>query len=397
VWEGERDGAFLRLVALGRRDGPDGGFSLLDATDPRNITLVAQYPGLANYDVEFTHDGRYVFFTTQWLPSEQQTGQPDPLHDQRAIYIVDLADLAAPEPAGLFYPPPRGAHTLSYHRTEQGRELLFANAYDFLPDPSLHLPVSSLGGNPVAHRTFILEFVREAPPRLEVLSIYQKTDQLAAAGQTFFPHDSFTQRHPVTGELLLYLSYWDLGMFLVNIDDPANPRDVAQLQDFQPSQHANIHYARPAPELIDGVHVTITAPELGPTDESGQYTLFDTTDPANPRRLGYWELPGDIVITEGLNFSPHNFDIANGRLYLAHYHGGVWVVDIHDRALLDRPATLGYWQHAIEGGKRWPLAPDFWSVFLRDGLLYASDKGAGLHVLRFALDEPGRGEPAQAN
>lgn len=394
VWRGERDGAMRTLAFLGRRNGPDGGFSILDATDLRNVTLLGTYPGLANYDIEVTDDGRYAFFTTQWLPTQQQSGQPDPAHDQRAVYVVDLADLASPQPAFAFYPPTRGAHTVTYHNTGS-RELLIVNSYDFVPDPSLGLPVPGLGSNPAAHRTFITEFLREPQPRLEVLSVYQKTAEVAPQGQAYFPHDTFVQEHPLTNQLLLYVAYWDLGGFLVDITDPANPRDLSQLSDFQPSRHASVHFLRPAPQLIDGVHVTITEPELGPTDETGIYALFDTTDPQAPRRLGYWELPGDIVITEGLNFSPHNFDVANGRLYLAHYHGGVWVVDISNRTLLDRPASLGFFQAAVQEENRSPSwAPDYWSAFAKDGRVWASDISAGLVVLRFPLDPaPGGAGP----
>lgn len=385
VWEGERDGANITLVALGRRQGPDGGFSLLDATDPANIALLAQYPGLANYDVEFTDDGMFVFFTTQWLPTEQQTGQPDAAHDQRGVYIVSLADLAAPEAVGFFYPPTRGAHTLSYHN-DGGRELLMVNSYDFLPDPSLALPLPSQGGNPLAHRTFLTEFLRTPAPHLEVRGIYSTATEFVQ-GQSHFPHDTHLQVHPVTQDLLLYVAYWDLGCIILNVNDLANPVEVARLTDFAPSQHRSVHYCRPAPDLVEGVHVTVTEPELGPTDETGIYAIFDTTDPAQPKRLGYWELPGDIVITEGLNFSPHNFDLEGGRLYLAHYHGGVWVVDLSTRALLDRPASLGYYQAAVGGANRSPTwAPDFWSAFVHDGRIYASDVSAGLQVLRFALD-----------
>lgn len=384
VWQGERDGEVRTLVALGRRNGPDGGFSLLDATDPGNVTLLAQYAGLANYDVEFSADGMYAFFTTQWLPTEQQTGQPDPAQDQRGVYIVDLADLSNPAAVGFFYPPTRGAHTITYYEHE-GRELLMVNSYDFLPDPSLHLPIPGLGANPIAHRVFLTEFVRGPAPHLEVLGQYSTLAEFAP-GETHFPHDTHVQVHPVTGDLLLYVAYWDLGCILLDIDDPANPVEVGRLTDFQPSQHNSVHFCRPAEELVDGVHVTVTEPELGPTEETGVYAVFDTTDPANPQRLGYWELPGDIVITEGLNFSPHNFDLENGRMYLAHYHGGVWVVDLSTRALLDRPASLAYYQRAVLPEDRGFLAPDFWSAFYLDGRIWASDISAGLQVLRFPLD-----------
>lgn len=389
VWQGERDGKDMTLVFLGRRDGPDGGFVILDASVPRNITPLGQYPGQANYDVEVTEDGLYAFFTTQFLPWQGQSPTGiDPEHDQRAVYVVDLADLAQPRAVFAFYPPSRGAHTVHYHKTDQGRELLVVNTYDFLPDPSLGLPVPSLGGNPAAHRVLITEFLRE-PARLQVLSVFEKSAEVAPLGQSYFPHDAFVQEHPLTGQLLLYVAYWDLGGYIVDITDPAQPREVSRLTDFAPSKHASVHFLRPAPELVEGVHVTITEPELGPTDETGQYTLFDTTDPASPKRLGYWELPGDIVITEGLLFSPHNFDIANGRVYLAHYHGGVWVFDIHERALLDRPATLAYYQVGVPRDGHGGYAPNFWSAFYKGGHVWASDMSAGLHVLRFALDRAG--------
>jgi hypothetical protein len=388
VWEGERDGANRTLAFVGRRGGPDGGFVVIDATDPTAMQRLGAFPGLGNYDIEISADGAFAFSTTQWLPTEQDPAQLEPAEDQRGVYIVDLADLASPALAGFFPVPTRGAHTLSHFAMADGRELVILNTYDFVPDPSLRVPIPGLGGNPVAHRVLITQFVRAPSPHLELLSVFQKTEEVAPQGKAYFPHDTFVQVHPVTGALILYVAYWDLGAYLVDISDPTMPRELSRLTDFSPSKHASIHLARPAPALIDGVHVTITEPELGATDETGQLTLYDTTDPAAPKRLGYWTLPGDLAITEGLIFSPHNFDIANGRVYLAHYHAGVWVIDVHNASLLQRPEEIGYYQTAIPRPSFAGYATNFWSAFYHDGLIYASDISAGLQVLRFRLDAP---------
>ena len=85
-----------------------------------------------------------------------------------------------------------------------------------------------------------------------------------------------------------------------------------------------------------------------------------------------------------------------GRVYMAHYHAGVWVIDV-DAFLAKNPTP--------KGNVRAPL-PDaipnlgvyltrhdatrapgqVWDVVVKDGYIYASDYSLGLFVLHFLGD-----------
>jgi hypothetical protein len=378
-----RDG----LAFLGRRGGPDGGFVIFDVSHPEAPKRLGAFNGLANYDVESTYDNKYVFYVSQYLNTQQPTSIPprSPGDFPRGIHVVDITDRAQPQDVNFFLVPTRGAHTLTYFRTESGRELVAAQSYDFVPDPSLGLPAPNLGVSPAAERVLLFDFVRTPAPRLELLSTYEKHELPPL--NDFFPHDVAIQKHPVTGQLLMYVAYWNLGAFIVDISDPAHPKDVARLTDFSPSKLSQVHLAAPAEGLIAGRHVTVTEPELGgASPETGQFTLFDTTDPAHPKRLGFWTLPGQIQNDVGTRFSPHNFEIEDGRLVLAHYHAGVWVVDVSTPERLMEPVALGYVQPNVARSNYEGDSSNVWTALYDHGLIYASDIATGLYVYHFAGD-----------
>lgn len=382
---------FLRghLAFIGRRGGNDGGFVILDVERPQAPQKLGEFAGLANYDMESTYDNRYVFFVSQFLNNQQPSSFPpdDPGELPRQIHIVDIADPASPEWVGAMAVPSRGVHTITYHRTEQGRELVVAQTYDFVPDPSLGLPLPDQGTNMVAQRVLLFDFVREPTPTLQLLSTYEKHPTETETAREAFPHDVFIQEHPVTHDLLMYVAYWDLGGFIVDITDPTTPADVAHLTDFSPSSITQVHLLRASAQLIDGRHITIAEPELTQAEtETGQYTLFDTTDPANPKRLGFWTLPGEVQNDQGTRFSPHNFDIENGRVYLAHYHAGVWILDISTQALQDHPVPLAYAQPSQPRPDYDNDISDVWTALHHEGYVYASDIATGFYVYRFPLD-----------
>lgn len=382
-----RDG----LAFLGRRGGADGGFVILNVSDPAHPQRLSAFQGLANYDMESTHDNRFVFFVSQYLNNQQPSSVPpdDSGEAPRGIHIIDIADPSAPvEISGGYYPvPTRGAHTITYYRTEAGRELVAAQTYDFLPDPSLGLPVAGAGINPASQRVLLFDFLRAPAPRLQLLSTFEQHPTDVPLEMAAFPHDVSIQKHPVTSDLIMYVAYWNIGAFLVDINDPTQPKILSRLNDFSPSVLKEIHLAAPADTLIDGIHLTVTEPEIEPAPESGQYTFFDTTDPRAPKRLGSWELPGDIQNADGLRFSPHNFEVENGTLYLAHYHAGVWVVDVHNLTLLETPQTLGFVQ-PNEPRPGWTGdTPNVWTALYDGGYVYASDVSSGLYIYHY------RGEP----
>jgi hypothetical protein len=227
---------------------------------------------------------------------------------------------------------------------------------------------------------YIAQLVRDAlGARLEVRGVYEVTDP-PPAGKIYFPHDSFIERHPITGKLLLYVAYWDAGVRIVDISDLTQPREIAAYHDFAPSKLAQMHDVKTFPALLNGRHVTAAAPEIVTAPEHGQMTFFDTTDPASPKKLGYWTLPGSAVVDSPFDFSPHVFDTdAQGHVVIGHYHAGVWLIDAHDPT---NATTLGYYfPHEERPGYR-GMQPNVWGARFFRGLVVATDGPTGLYFLK---------------
>lgn len=383
----------LPLVYL-CRGAPNPGVVVIDVSEPAAPTFVSSFRMPRCDDIEVSTDGRWVFASAQ-RNQASELGEPSdgPANLPRGTWVLDASD-----PANLvlesFYPMPyNGPHTVEYHQYPDGREIVIHSLYDLYgttyPASGVPVAIPLEGSNPLSQRIEIAAFgaLPDGSMGLSLLSTYQDTegalDQGTAEGSVR-PHDATVSTNPLDGKTYLLVAYWDGGVHIVDLDDPENPALVSRFQDFAPSAYANVHLVRAFPELLDGKWVLVAEPELpSAEDEAGQITFLDASDPANPTKLGYWAIPGDVRILEPFLFSPHNFDLdADGRIYLAHQHGGVWVIDIGVLGTPAEPVTSAvHWTVAPDG--ELPGGPRTWGVFLRDGLLYASDSVTGLHIFEY--------------
>ena len=225
-----------------------------------------------------------------------------------------------------------------------------------------------------------------------------------------------------------------------------------------------IHYAEPFPEMVDTSHLggpedkrhlTILAVEvLSTTEGTGLVYMLDTTNYTTnngnvhfePSLYSTWEIPtawshcfgascednpigtsSENAGEEWLLFSPHNLDSVffptnddnlpdnshggtwDGRLYVSHYHGGMWVVDVEtlihsgltgqDRNDTNMEATLGFYlPHGSEYGEAldsqyydFGWIPFLWAAEYYDGYTYMSCITSGLYVVQLDIDEPYHG------
>lgn len=358
------------------RSAPQGGFAILNVSDPANPVLEGEFLSEGGSDIEVSEDGNWVFLASQrTVPDPAQLAGAPLQHAPRGVYIVDVSDKANPRMERFFPLPVNGPHTNFYYKMGD-RQLLVLCTYDLVANPTSSDLVMS---NPATQRVLITEIV-QGPLGwdLKVLSTYQVT---SGAG-LILPHDATVQKHPITGQELMYVAYWDAGLRIVDITDPSKPKEIGSFLDFAPSAYKNLHDAKAFPMLVEGRHITAVAPELVTAPEAGQITFLDTTDPTKPVKLGHWSLPGDMQTTTPFLFSPHNFDIAeDGTLAYAHYHAGVWLLDVGTLANLQSPPVLGFYlPHEKREGYTGSV-PNVWGVFQRDGKIWASDIGTGLYVL----------------
>lgn len=380
--------------------GAYGGFAILNThDDPAHPRLVGQFNGLGSADIEVNADESLAFLATQRnLPpqiAQSVANSGDPKAGlARGIYVVDIRDKTNPSLASFYPMPANGPHTITYVHHPNGSDYLVACTYDLVTDPGTGAIVGTVGAT---QRVFVLQVVDPAslpaaapgPASLVPVAQYSIVEQ-APAGKLFLPHDTRVQVHPSWNggdKVLLYVAYWDKGLRILDMTDPAQLREVGASTDFTPSSLNNIHLAQAFDAPIAGRHVTVTQPEIPQVDgETGQLTFFDTSDPTRPQKLGHWTLPpgdqGQLGITDFL-FSPHNFDLWDGKVALAHFHAGVWLIDAHDGLNLQSPKSVGYYMPHVPRANSPAPQPNTWGVFEQDGLLYAVDEPTGLYVLRY--------------
>lgn len=326
------------------RTGPDQGLVVFDVRDIENPTYAGFLKLHAGFeaDIEVSDDGRWGFWETQrvYLSVPPVPPATDPgANSPHGIHVVDLADKT--DPTWVSFTPilPDGPHSITYANIS-GEHYVFASAYAYAY-------VSQGVAVPGLQRLVILHLDTSGPvPRLVQVAEYMDPDAQEESpkvddGQKF-PHDVSFQYHPITRQPLAYVAYWDLGIVILDMTDPANPVKVGQATDFGDTPYADVHMARPFPHLIAGRHVTVTEPEISGQEDTGYYTFFDTTDPTAPKYVSRWKLPGNGTSGGAGGGGPHYFDANFGRIVTAHYGAGFWVADVHDEENLLHPRTTAY-------------------------------------------------------
>lgn len=358
---------------------------IVDVTDPRAPTLVGSFTAPASIeDVKVSDDCQWLF-----IGNDEEGSNPE-VHDlgipagapvgDGGFYVVDVSDPSAPVlVSSLGVGPRRGPHMVYYHNTTDGQELVFGanadisvNAFDRASGTLTEL--SRYQAN------IVTEFNRD-PQVVDVL--YQG-----------WAHDMFVMEDPVDDRTMVYVANWDAGLRVLDLSDPAAPVELGSWNAFPDGHEGNLHTV--ATQWIGDRRITVGTVEVGfavvggvhyalGTDRSILY-VWDTTDASNIQLVGQWENPAglpagrDNVPGESIT-STHNFQLEAGRVYLAHYGLGVFVLDVSTPALQADPALLAF--HQEEGD-------NVWDIVLNDGVIYTSG-AAGVVALHYLPDVLGSG------
>jgi hypothetical protein len=328
-------------------------------------------------DVKVSDDGNYVFLSTQ--PYQQLFGSitgntddptviegfdPTPnFEDEGAttqvagIVAVDVRDKANPEVLSNVSLEGSGSHNGFHHR-------IGGDDYVFAINDSGNLAGAGEG-------MFVIRFDR-ATGTMELVNQweYERNFAQGEAGSEnvsggAYIHDMEVQDDPRTGTPVVYLAYWDRGMYALDASDPENLEALGHF-DMGAS-----HFASPAPTLIDGKRVVVTSQEVSESStHTGRVYLVDADglfegepgyDTEGVTRLGeldMWEWQNEYTNPQKSNrgtattrdgsdidfgpydfsLSPHNSDFArhvdpnSGKesfwIHQAHYGGGVQFLEV---------------------------------------------------------------------
>ncbi|HEX2021680.1 MAG TPA: hypothetical protein VHH36_03155, partial [Candidatus Thermoplasmatota archaeon] len=328
-------GSFAFVSAYSLQNGSAGGLAVLDVSgDAPKLVATLELPDMTPVDVHVSEDGKYAILAAHRnpqakLPTADQPCTGTPLFElcfpfvPVGVALVDVSDPANPRLADLFRIPPSGAHTAKIVQ-QAGGYYVYAADYGAL-----------FAGR--AGSTVDILKVEDTPAGTKLRPV-ARFDAATRAGNQVFVHDVWVERHPVLGKDLLYVSHWDGGVVVADVTDPQRPTQLADWRDFDAGTYGNVHFARPV-GVVNGTHVTLAAPEFEVAEHAGESYLLDTTDPAAPKLLGKWTMPGDPITETNYLHSPHYFDVRGTLVVMAHYHGGVWVLDVADPAA---PVVKGY-------------------------------------------------------
>jgi hypothetical protein len=380
--------AFVTAYSLEAGGAP--GLATFDVSgdDPVLLATLAT-PDVTPIDVHVSADGKYAILAGHrdnrfTLPGDLQTCTGTPMIDVCTPYVpggvilVDVSDPSSPSIVDTYASAPSGAHTAKILEIE-GTQYVFVASYGFAYASRLASTVE------------ILE-VSSTPLGTKMVPVTRFFPNEASGNdgeRRLFVHDMWIEEHP-DGRMLMYVSYWDGGVVIADVSDPANPTELAAWKDFDAVTFGNIHFAKPL-GVIGEKHITYAAPEYGSAEHAGEAYILDTTVPEEPKLLAKWVLPGNPINDGGYRFSPHNFDIQGTMLVYAHYHGGIWVLDVADPS---NPVVKGYAFPVVPEGE--PAfeatedAPNIWAAqWTERGTILASDIGTGLHHFRVVSAEPG--------
>jgi hypothetical protein len=339
-------------------------------------------------DVKVSDDGDYVFIGKQ--PYTVLFDETDPTADAddgdstsasaSALQAVDVTDPENPVVVGTYDGWTTGPHNSFYHRID-GTEYVFS--------------VKDLNDGTAA--LYVFEFNRTTGA-LVLVNEWNVDGNLPdlGTGGTNYIHDIVIQDDPRLETPVGYLSYWDQGLWALDLSDPTA---IEPLGHFSMSA---AHFSAPAPAFIDGTRVVVAGQEISSQDDgsSGKLYLldadgiddgFDGED--NMAELDVWEWQTGVTFDDFL-LSPHNFEITeDGYLHLGHYHGGTRFlqIDESDWTLAEK----GYFRAAEdvpEESKMTGLnsaAPFTWAAVEQGGVTFASDVNTGIYAMRFKPDSGG--------
>lgn len=190
---------------------------------------------------------------------------------------------------------------------------------------------------------------------------------------------------------LAYLSYWDDGLIILDVGrgiaggTPTEPAFVSRIN--YPS--GNTHVAWPWKNYVflgDEIFPSRYSPDA-PSDPRGFVHIIDTTDPFHPREVGKYEVP------EG---GTHNFWVHDDILYIGYYQRGLRAIDISGGPLRGdlyrQGREIDYFMTEPNDPER-ATAPNTvnntrtWGAMWHKGHIYAIDSNSGLWIMKLELPE----------
>ena len=312
------------------------GWSVVDVTDPRNpktVKFIAGPPNTNTVQVDMA-DG--IMVASLGRPENRAGTGMDPKKPYEAgVILFDMKDPLNPKELGRWHtdkPEGRGTHRNAY---QGGRYVhLAADMKGYDGDIYVILDISDPAKPVEAGRWWV-------------------PGQHVAGGETPQKDPNVNLHNPnfVDGNLM-YLSYGDAGMVVLDISDVKKPKLVSQIK-FQARHKFDAHTVSPdfKRKLVYVNSEAVISECKGPLDHA---TVVDVSNPAKPFAVSRFPvpvppagLPYKNFCDKGGRFGPHNMNQLQynphvqkqGNLaYLTWFNAGLRVYDVSDKRL---PREIG--------------------------------------------------------
>jgi hypothetical protein len=334
-----------------------GGFALVDGTDPANPVLVSKVQAGSAYgaDAKISDDSTTVFMSLQGGGANCDIGDLPvvpmlPRKMNCGAQLWDTTNKASPTFLGTQVSSTGGSHMMDYEVMNGIPTIAMAGQ-------------GAPGGQPIAH--VLGNKVSVGVGRLEV------------GGN----HDVTLAMDPLMpGRALAIVANAYSGVRVFDITAAAAP---ILLGEWRP---AGSHYMHTVMlTTVEGKRVIAAAEEcFGGGSVPCTIWFLDATDYGNMQLLGQWRNPDGRTPSAFVRWSAHNFNIADGKLYMGHYHGGVVVLDVSTLAKLANPPLVGNYLPAKPrvSGSFSSDVPYVWDAYPVDGVVWVSDINTGLYAVR---------------
>ena len=364
------DGGFREEIDTTVRDGrpllavsqPNGdALEFLDVGDPRAPRLLATWYGdEGGYldDFKFLPDGSGIVTVGRTLR----------LLDARVLEDVRVeADLALDGgPAGAY------GHTVQVWTLDGGTYVSMAKA------EGGDLSIFRLDGAPGARTIQRLAHFGATP----VSALPGRPDPIRS-------HDTWFEVDPQSGVPLLWVANVHWGVIAYDVSDPSNPAVASTMPPAADNPVVGYMHTAQVAHLPDGRRLVVGAQEF----ETGVLKVWDATDLAAPRYIGYYHTP---VPT----YAFHNMQVVGQYVFAAHFNDGLFVFDLAELPTTSgQAAFMQVFAHAPAEGVtgeevRNPVSragtyDGTLEVVVRDGILWTTEVDAGVRSLAFGCLEPG--------
>ena len=269
---------------------------------------------------------------------------------------VSLYDISNPlDPVFQGQVSTGGAHDVQIDPGWPDRPYVYAANMES-DDPAHAHHASIIDASDPAHPFIVADYISPEPQGEDGLSFNSA-------------HDLTLLVHPSTGRVLLYVAYWDSGLRIVDVTDPADPQEIGSL-DYTPTVTSRglvdtccAHYAQPTPS---GEYVLLED-EVGIGLAGGVHILrADGCDGVNEctlTQVGFWSAPipspqamaimAEIkagvstygVVQRFFTRDVHNLDVQEDRFLAPVYSSGLYLVDMRDKA---NPYEIAFWVGAAD-------------------------------------------------